>query len=252
MSVDLVLDNLGLILAGLGLLLLLIFTIAARRGFRPALRDLGAYRTLPEQVGQAVETGGRLHISLGPGGLIGREAGTTLAALSVLDAASAASVISDELPVATTGDATTLLAAADTVRRAYERVDNLEKYETKAVRLVALDAMAMAAGTTSIIADDGVQANVLVGSFGQEAALMTEAGHRQRIPQTLGSDRLEGQAVALAMADHPLIGEEVYAARAYLDRTPTAVGGLAAEDILRWVIVALIVGGVVLQTLGML
>lgn len=250
--IDLVLANLGLILAGLGFLLLLAFTIAAHRGFRPTLRDLSAYRALPEQVGQAVETGGRLHISLGPGGLIGREAGTTIAALSVLDAASAASVISDELPVATTGDATTLPAAADTLRRAYQQVDNLAGYETKAVRLVALDAVAMAAGATSIIADDGVQANVLVGSFGQEAALMTEAGYRQRIPQTLGSDRLEGQAVAMAMADHPLIGEEVYAARAYLNRTPSAVGGLAAEDVLRWVIVALIAAGVVLETLGML
>jgi hypothetical protein len=189
---------------------------------------------------------------VGPGGLIGRETGTTLAALSVLDAASTASVIGDELPVATTGDATTLLAAADTLRRAYERVDDLEKYETKAARLVALDATAMAAGATSIIADDDVQANVLVGSFGPEAALMMEAGYRQRIPQTLGSDRLEGQAVALAMADHALIGEEVYAARAYLDGTPPSVGGLAAEDILRWVIVALIAAGVVLETLGML
>ena len=56
---------LGPVLLAGGLLLLAGFTIAVRRGFKPALRRLRGYEALPRQIGQVVETGGRLHVSLG-------------------------------------------------------------------------------------------------------------------------------------------------------------------------------------------
>ena len=150
---------------------------------------------------------------------------TTIAGLSILDEAAEQSTIGDHPPVVTTGDATTLPVAADGVLRAYRRTGQLENYHVKA--------------------------NILVGSFGPEVALMAEAGKRLDIPQTIGSDRLEGLAVAFALADQPLIGEEMYVSRAYLTDDPSAVGALAAQDILRWGIIGLIIFGMILQTLGL-
>jgi hypothetical protein len=91
---------------------------------------------------------------------------------------------------------------------------------------------------------------VLIGSFGPEVVLMAEAGRRQRIPQTIGSDRLEAQATAYAMADYPLIGEEIYTARAYIKGDSPSMGSIATQDILRWVAIGAIVVGLIIKTLG--
>lgn len=242
---------LGLGLVLFGLLMYVAFTFLVRAGFRPTLRPLPAYDQLSDHVGQAIESGGRLHVSLGPGSIIDTRTVTTIAGLSILDEAAEQSTIGDHPPVVTTGDATTLPVAADGVLRAYRRTGQLENYSSQSARLVALDGTSLAAGATSIIHDDHVKANILVGSFGPEVALMAEAGKRLDIPQTIGSDRLEGLAVAFALADQPLIGEEMYVSRAYLTDDPSAVGALAAQDILRWGIIGLIIFGMILQTLGL-
>ncbi len=249
----LVTQYLGLILVAAGLVLLTGLTLAIRQGvLKPTLRPLEGYTSLPDMVGQAVESGGRMHVSLGPNSIVDEQTGVTLAGLAMLDLVAEASAISDQPPVATTGDATAFPAVSDAIRRAYRAQDAVQRYDPKSARLVALDPTSLAGGATSIIADENVQANVLIGSFGSEVALMMEAGHRRRILQTVGSDRLEAQAAAFVMADYPLIGEEIFAARAYLAGPPSAVAGLAVQDVLRWLVIGLIVLGAVLQTLGLL
>jgi len=228
------------------------FTFFVRNGFKPPLRQISGYEALARLVGQAVESGGRVHVSVGAGGLIGEETGTTLAGLALLEYVSKASSISDLSPLGTTGHATTLPVLTDTIRRAYAQNGLADKFETTAARIVAFDPMAQAGGTTAIIVDDDVRANLLVGSLGPEMALMAEAGQRQNIPQVAGSDRIQGQAVAYVMADHPLIGEEIYASRGYLSPEPTAVASLATHDFLRWGIIAAIIGGSILGIFGLI
>nr|MBN1229500.1 hypothetical protein [Anaerolineae bacterium] len=249
---ELIQDFAGLFIIILGVLLFFVFTILARRGFRPTLRPLSGYDTMHMQVGQAIESGGRVHLSLGPNNIIDEKTGVTLAAMSILDIVAEESIIGDLSPVATTSDATALPVIGDTIRRTYKRKDVLDKYDTKAARLVAFDPYALAGSAMSIIADDDVRANVLVGSFGPEVALMAEAGLRNQIPQTIGSDQVDCQAAAYSMADHILIGEELFVAGAYLRQTPSDIGSLATQDVLRWIIVGLIAFNVVLQTMGLL
>jgi hypothetical protein len=117
--------------------------------------------------------------------------------------------------------------------------------------LVALDSVALAAGTTSIIADDEVRANVVAGSFGSEVALITEAGQRKGLPQVVASDRLQAQAIGMAMADHVLIGEEMFVARAYLEQDPSTTASVLTQDILRWVVIVAIGVLVILNIFGL-
>jgi hypothetical protein len=245
-------NGLGLIILLIGSALFVFFTFLIRQGLKPDLRPLSGYDTLSTQIGQAVESGGRVHISLGSNSITGEDTGVTLAGLAMLDVISEASSISDLSPVASTGDAASMFVISDTIRRAYGRRETLDKYETTSTRLVGLDPVALAGGATSIIADDDVRANVVMGSFGPEVALMTEAGRRQHIPQIVGSDRPETQAVAYAMAEHTLIGEEMFATRAYVLREAPALGSLLAQDVLRWLVIGAIVVGVILKTLGLL
>ena len=239
-------------LGGAFLLMVVFLLLARREDFRPRLRPIRGYDAARDAVGQAIETGGRVHVALGPTSLVNRDAGVTLAGLALLSLVTDASAVSDRAPVATTSDATALAGAVGVVRAAYRRRDKLGDFSQRAAQLVALDQLAMAAGTAPIIDYDRVQANLLAGSFGPEAALILEAGHRKRIPQVAGSDRLEGQAAAYVMADHPLIGEEMFVPRAYLSEQPAAIAGAGAQDMLRWLVIGAILLGALARTVGLI
>jgi len=59
------------------------------------------------------------------------------------------------------------------------------------------------------------------------------------------------QSVALAVtSDWLLIGEEVYAAGAYLSKNSAMVGAIVAQDIYRIVFAALLIIGLVLSAIG--
>lgn len=227
------------------------FTLMAQRGFfRPRLRRLSAYEALPGQVGEAIESGGRVHVSLAGNDIVGQSTITSMAGLELLGEVGERSAIGDRSPLGTTADAATLLLISDAIHASAERRDAGQNVERTAARLVALDPLSLAAGATSLVADEDVMANILIGSFEREAILITEAGERRALSQTVASDRLEGQAVSFVAADHPLIGEELYVSGAYLNERPSRLGSLAAQDVLRWLIVAAVLVGVILRTIG--
>ena len=67
-----------------------------------------------------------------------------------------------------------------------------------------------------------------------------------------GSDSIPAQAVLLATAQEPLIGEELYAAGAYTGVHPIHKASLRAQDILRWLVMGVILVGSGLKLLGLI
>lgn len=246
------LSSIGLVVLVIAGLLFIGFSFMVRQGLKPDLRPLSGYDALFSHVGQAVESGGRVHMSLGPNGIVDTETGVTLAGLEMFKIIAETSSISDNAPVASTSDALSFYVISDTVRRAYSKHETIEKYDPTASRLVAFDPVALAAGTTSIIADDNIQANIMMGAYGPELALMIEAGQRQRIPQIAASSRIEGQAVGYVMSEHNLIGEEIFASNAYISKRAPAIGSLLMQDILRWLVIGAIIVGAVFRTVGLI
>ena len=73
-----------------------------------------------------------------------------------------------------------------------------------------------------MIFDEAISANLLIGSFGNEVALITSAGERSQTRTLAGTDNLPGQAILYATAHDPLIGEEMYAGRGLSGCQPDA------------------------------
>lgn len=245
-------DVRSLAFLGIAIALLIVFGALSYRGFVPTLRPMSGYEVLSRQVGEAVESGDRLHIGLGPNSIVDEETATSIAGLAVLDAAAIASARSDRSPVATTADPTTLLLLDDMIRRVYRDQEALQNLEQASTRLVALDPLTMAGALASVTHDDGVQGAILLGSYGAEVMLPAEAGERRGIGQVIGSNRLEGQAAAFAATPHSLIGEELYVARAYLHPDDQAKAAVATQDILRYLIIAALIVGAALSLAGLL
>lgn len=242
----------GLVLVLLAAGLMFFFSLPQSARSRVVLRPIRAMQRLRRATGLAVEDGTRLHVSLGEGSVVSMNSAASLVALSTLERIGMMGTISDRPPVATSGDGTLALLSQDTLRAAY-RISNVpEMYDPLQSRLAGPTPFSYVAGTLPVIQDERVSANVLVGTFGPEVALLTEGAERQDAFTLAASDSFSGQAVLYATAREPLIGEELFALPAYLQAGGMHLGGLRAQDILRWVIIAVLIGGAVLSILGIL
>ena len=220
-----------------------------RRSKRPAFRPLEALQSLHTTVGQAVESGRRLHISLGSGSIGSTDSATALSGLIALDHVATAAVISDKPPVVTSGDGIAMLLAQDTLKGVYVRQNALERYDATSSRIAGLTPISYATALTTVIPNESVAGTILIGSVGPEVVLLTEASNRRRVTVLGGSDEPTAQAALFAAADYPLIGEDLFAASAYLGHKPAHYASLQTQDVMRILIGGAMVGLAALATL---
>jgi hypothetical protein len=218
-----------------------------RRRSPGSLRLIDAYERLNRAVGLAVESGTRLHISLGRGNLFTTRAGSALAGLAMLRSLAERTSVSDRPPVVTSGDAALTILSQDTLQSGYRAAGADDQYRFTTGRLTGLTPFSYAAGTVSTIHDESVSANIFIGDFGTESALLAEASDRENTSMIAASDNLSAQSVFYASSQEPLIGEELFAAGAYVGAGASHEASLNVQDILRWLIILAIIIGSVLK-----
>jgi len=229
------------------LVTLVLVAVPIRRKY--ALRRIAAYERMPELTGLAIESNRPLHISFGSVGIGG---GSTLLALASADLAyhlSQRAAIGDVSPLISVADTSALPLGQDTLRRAYEARGLANRYRANNVRWYPAGgrSLAFAAAITGLMSTENVSSNVLVGRYGPELALMMDASNRRGLPTIAVSDQLEGQAIAYALTDTPLIGEEIFAAPAYLNDDGKQISESVAVDILRYGVILVMLVGLILE-----
>lgn len=242
--------GLGVVVVCAGLMLA--FRLINRKNPQRGLREIPAYTRLRRAIGLAVEDGSRLHVSLGKAGLLSPQNTAGLVGLTVLERIAQLSSLSDRPPVATSGDPALAILSQDTLQRVYRASNAMGQYEPSMGRLTGVTPFSYAVGAIPVIADETVSANLLVGNFDVEAALLADAVDEANSFSVGGSNSLLGQAVQAAALQEPLVGEEVYAAGAYLQAGPMHAASLRAQDVLRWGIVAALIVGAILKLAGVL
>ena len=232
-------------------LLLVGLTFWRRRSSTSApLRLIEAYERLNRAVGLAVENGTRLHISLGRGNFFTSRAGSALAGLAMLRRLSERTSVSDRPPVVTSGDASLSILSQDTLQAGYRAAGAQDQYRFTTGRLTGLTPFSYAAGALPAIHDENVSANIVIGDLGAESALLAEAADRENTSLIAASDALSAQSVFFATAQDPLVGEELFAAGAYVGAGASHEASLHVHDILRWIVILAIILGSLLKFLG--
>lgn len=240
----------------LALIILSIFgllglTLLQRRS-RGRFRTIPALERLQRLIGLSMEDGTRLHLSIGRGGLLTGRSGVSLAGLSTLRALTERTAVGDKPPVATTGDPALALLAQDTLQAGYQAAAAEDLYVPTSGRLTGPTPFSYAAGAMPVVREESVSANLLLGGFGAEAALLSDAALRSGVPTIGATDEPAAQAILFAGAQEPLIGEELFAAAAYLGTDPAQAASLTLQDILRWLLVLFLLGDAALKLLGSL
>lgn len=244
--------NVALIALGIlavAAILLFVFTLIRRRS-PGVFREIDAYDRLNSAVGRAVEDGTRLHISIGRGNLFTTRGGSALAGLAMLRRLSERTSLSDNPPIVTSGDASLAILSQDTLQSGYRAAGAEEQYRFTTGRLTGLTPFAFAAGTIPVTRDENVSTNIVLGDLGAESALLVEAADREDTDLIAASDNLSAQSVLYASSQEPLIGEELFAAGAYVGAGSSHEASLQVQDVLRWVVILAILGGAALKFLG--
>jgi len=243
------LTGLGLvILAGL---LLLALTLIKRKS-PPAFREIAAFTRLRRAVGLAVEDGTRLHVSLGRGGLLTPRGAASLSALALLRQLGEQTSISDRPPVATSGDAALAVLSQDTLQAAYQSTGAEELFQPANGRLGGLTPFSYAAAAMTVAHQEQVSTDVLIGDFGPEVTLIADAAERENALLIAASNDPAAQAILFASASEALVGEELFAAPAYIGNDPSHSASLQVQDILRWLIILALLAGAGLKMVGLL
>jgi len=232
--------------------LMIILAVASRNQPKQNLREISAFTRLGRAIGLAVEAGKRMHITLGWGGLIDLKGASALVGLTILERITRLASISDRPPVATSGDGVLGILSQDTLSGTYKAVGAGFQYDPTSGRVTGLTPVSYAAGAMPVIYDEQVSATVLAGHFGSEAALITDAAERNDSLSVAGSDSITATSVFIAAAQEPVIGEELFAAGAYINAGPVHASSLRTQDIFRWVLVGAILIGALLKLLGFL
>ncbi len=216
---------------------------------KPQLRRIKGYERLRGLTGRAIETGRNLHLSLGVGGVSNETTADSLAGLSVLNYLADKAAITGDPPVVSMANPMLLLYAQNTVRATHADDPTAAREAYANVRFVAPQPTAYAAGVMNLLNIEATEANVMVGNFGDEYLLMGEVAARQKVTHIGGTSDANTLPFIYASADETLLGEEIYAAEAYLRQRPFHIGSLVAQDSLRWLIFLTSIGGVLYTTL---
>ncbi len=238
------------VVVGAGALLFVLSRL--QRKSPPKLRTIPALSRLYRAIGLSVEDGTRLLISLGDPSLLTGSAGAPLAGLGMLRHLAERTSLSDRPPVAVAGEALLAILAQDTLEAGYREAGAGEFYQPTTGRVAGLTPFSATAGTIPILRDEAVSGAVFMGHFSVEAGLLADAAERENVLAVGSSDDLAGQAVWYASAPETLIGEELFAAAAYIGGSPVQTASLTVQDVLRWVIIAALIIGTLLKLVGLI
>lgn len=226
---------------------LLLFISSAKKGKTLYIRPLAGINAVDDAIGRATEMGKPILyiLGLGTAGDIATIAGfTVLARVAKRTAEYQTKVI---VPVQ---DPVVLVVAQETVRTAYLEAGRPDQYNPDNIFFVTSMQFPYVAAVNGIMLRERPATNFYMGVFFAESLILAETGNVAGAIQIAGTDQPAQLPFFVAACDYTLIGEELYAASAYLSQEPVQLGTLKAQDYTKAIAMALIVLGVIAITAG--
>jgi hypothetical protein len=149
-------------------------------------------------------------------------------------------------------DPITMAVCQEITKQAYLEAGKPDLYKDDSNFFITSDQFSYTAAVDGIMLRKKPAANFFMGSYFAEALLLTETGASTGAIQIAGTDSDHQLPFFVTTCDYTLIGEELYAASAYLSREPVQVGTLRGQDIGKALILGVLGIGTVLATLGVI
>lgn len=211
------------------------------------IRKIAGLQALDEAVGRATEMGKPVLYVVG---LADVDDIQTMASLSILSHVARKTAEYDTPIVTTTARAVAFSAAQEIVRDAFSVAGRPDAFSVESVRYISDDQFGYTAGVDGIMVREKPAANFYIGNFYAESLILAETGHATGSIQMAGTSQVSQIPFFVAACDYTLIGEELFAASAYLSRDPLQVGSLRGQDVGKALVMILLVVCSLLVSVG--
>ena len=124
------------------------------------------------------------------------------------------------------------------------------RYDPNNIRFLSSQQFAYAAALLGIMARERPAANFMMGAFWAESLMLAEVGSEVGALQITGTAQLSQVPFFVASSDYTLIGEELFAAAAYLSGDRMQLGSIVGQDMAKVIVAVLIIAGVVTRSFG--
>jgi hypothetical protein len=147
-------------------------------------------------------------------------------------------------------DPVVMAVCQEVVKEAYSAAGKPDMYDPKDVYFITQDQFPYTAAVNGVMLRERPATNFYMGMFYAESLVLAETGFISGSIQIAGTDQLVQIPFFVSVCDFVLMGEELYAASAYLSREPQQLGTLKAQDWGKVLSVILIITGVIFSTIG--
>lgn len=228
--------------------IILYFIVHARRNPNMFLRKIGGLDAVDEALGRATEMGKPV---LFVHGLTGMGSISTIAATSILGRIARKIADYDANLKVVNNDPIVMSVSQEVVKESYLEAGRPDAYNSDNVFLVASEQFPYVAAVGGIMTRERPAANFFVGYFYAEALILAETGASTGAIQIAGTDAYTQLPFFITTCDYTLIGEELYAASAYLSREPMLMGTLRAQDVGKGLLIIILILGTLLASFGL-
>ena len=218
------------------------FIRRAKKGQEIYMRPIPAMKAMEEAVGRATEMGTSVLYVPGISGLdeidtisgviiLGHVAGMTAEYEADLHVPCCVPIVME--------------AAKESCKEAYLKKGRPDLYKDSMVHYVTDDQFAYAAGVNGIMLREKPAAIFYQGKFYAESLILAETGSSVGAIQVAGTGSSSQIPFFVTACDYVLIGEEFYAASAYLSKSPEMIGSIKGQDYVK-LICMLFIGAIIL------
>ena len=208
------------------------------------IRRIAGLDAIDEAIGRATEMGKPIYYSTGINGM---SAVDTIASLSILGEVSKKVAEYDSIIKVPHYDPIVMSVAKETVKQAYIETGRPDSYHEDSNFFLSSDQFSYAASLDGMIERERPAACFFMGYFLAESLLLTEVGATTGAIQIAATNSESQLPFFFTSCDYTLIGEELFAAGAYLSKDPMLLSVLKLQDFGKlFMVAAVIIGGLVI------
>jgi len=236
------------------LLLVLVLFYAAysmsKSGRPPKMRRLIAIDAIEEAVGRAAEMGKPVHYTPGISGSLSSWQGPQMvASISILGYVGELCARYDVPLIINMAQADAIPLMEETLRLSYLKEGKPERFDPKMIRYQPSQST-MVTAILGTFQRERPAANMMIGGLYYESVVIGEAANFIGAMQIGGTANTHQLPFIVATCDYVLIGEELYAAAAYISKEPMQVASIASEDWIKFILLAITLLGFILEVVG--
>jgi hypothetical protein len=225
------------------------FIMLARRGMPMRVRTIAGLKAVDEAVGRATEMGRPVLFVTGTQDMNDIQ---TVAGITVLSHVARTAAEYDAKIEVPTSRSLVMTAARETVQAAFLTAGRPDAYNQDLIYYVTDEQFGFVAYLVGIIVREKPAACFYMGSFFAESLMLAETGNGIGAIQIAGTAQPAQLPFFVAACDYTLIGEEFFAASAYLSGAPEQLGSLKGQDVGKIIVALLLLVGCTLATIASL